>query len=278
MNERALVGAVDRSLAESFRQEAQYSPEGRIVEEGGLLLCCGPGRLPLPPNVAMCTGAVDPQAAFARTQDFYGSRGSGYAFQMRMGDDDELLRLACSHDPLLTVDAAVLFRRAPLDPPDGGIDIRQVTDDAGTAAYAAAIDQSFQSLGWPAGAPAELFSSSALLLQPTKAAFVAFGGRQPLAAAHVQLADGVGQVSWVGTVPGARGRGLGEAVTRAATNAGFTLGAEVVWLTASPMGEPLYRRLGFDELVRSRQVLLWPGVAGTSVRAADRSGRRRPEP
>jgi len=41
-------------------------------------------------------------------------------------------------------------------------------------------------------------------------------------------------------------RGLGEAVTRAVTNAGFDLGARINTLQASPMGAPIYLRMGYQ--------------------------------
>lgn len=44
------------------------------------------------------------------------------------------------------------------------------------------------------------------------------------------------------------GRGLGWSVTAAAVNAGFEMGAEVASLQASPMGESLYRAMGFETI------------------------------
>lgn len=48
----------------------------------------------------------------------------------------------------------------------------------------------------------------------------------------------------------ARGHGIAEAVTRHVTNLGFDLGAQNVQLQASRMGEPIYRRMGYEELYR----------------------------
>jgi ribosomal protein S18 acetylase RimI-like enzyme len=50
----------------------------------------------------------------------------------------------------------------------------------------------------------------------------------------------------------ARGRGLAVAVTGAAANAGFEMGADVAWLEASHMGEPVYLRMGFEEVFSYR--------------------------
>ena len=54
----------------------------------------------------------------------------------------------------------------------------------------------------------------------------------------------------VGTIGAARGRGLAELCTRAAGNAGFDLGGRIAALQASPMGEPIYRRMGYVEITR----------------------------
>ena len=50
--------------------------------------------------------------------------------------------------------------------------------------------------------------------------------------------------------PEYRGRGYGAAVTARAVIDGFANGAELALLAASPMGEPVYRRLGFREVLR----------------------------
>jgi ribosomal protein S18 acetylase RimI-like enzyme len=52
-------------------------------------------------------------------------------------------------------------------------------------------------------------------------------------------------VGWVATVPEARRRGLGAAVTARAVEHAFDNGAELVVLEASPSGQPVYERLGF---------------------------------
>ena len=54
----------------------------------------------------------------------------------------------------------------------------------------------------------------------------------------------------VGTLPEARGRGIGTAVTWAAVAAGSAWGCDVVVLQASEMGLALYERLGFRTAVR----------------------------
>lgn len=70
---------------------------------------------------------------------------------------------------------------------------------------------------------------------------------RPVATASVILAGGIGGVFDVSTVPEARRRGLGTAMTRAALNLIGAAGYEWAFLQASTMGQRLYRRLGFRE-------------------------------
>jgi predicted acetyltransferase len=60
------------------------------------------------------------------------------------------------------------------------------------------------------------------------------------------VSHGVAGIYWVGSLEQARGKGLGRAVTAAATNAGFELGAEIASLQASPMGKPIYEAMGYE--------------------------------
>jgi hypothetical protein len=65
------------------------------------------------------------------------------------------------------------------------------------------------------------------------------------------LSHGIAGVYWVATLESVRGQGLADLVTRVVTNRGFELGAAVNTLQASPMGESIYRRMGYEELYRT---------------------------
>jgi ribosomal protein S18 acetylase RimI-like enzyme len=126
-----------------------------------------------------------------------------------------------------------------------------VADEATARDYVAAADASFVAIGMPEGIlgafPPTMFLGS------DTAAFVAYEDGRALAVASVVLARGVGGIQWVGVLEEARGRGLGRALTAAAANAGFSdLGADCCWLEASHMGEPVYLRMGFEEVFSYR--------------------------
>jgi GNAT superfamily N-acetyltransferase len=53
----------------------------------------------------------------------------------------------------------------------------------------------------------------------------------------------------VATLPDHRRHGYGAAISAHACREGFANGADLAWLQTSPMGEPVYRRLGFQHVV-----------------------------
>ena len=70
---------------------------------------------------------------------------------------------------------------------------------------------------------------------------------RPVATASVLLDGGIAGVYDVSTVPGARRRGIGTALTVAALQLGRADGYEIAFLQPSAMGRRLYERLGFRE-------------------------------
>ena len=61
------------------------------------------------------------------------------------------------------------------------------------------------------------------------------------------VAHGMNHVEWVATMPEARGRGYGAAITWAATLANDAIPAMLI---ASDMGRPVYERMGYVVLDR----------------------------
>jgi ribosomal protein S18 acetylase RimI-like enzyme len=78
---------------------------------------------------------------------------------------------------------------------------------------------------------------------------------RPVATSLGWVAAGGIEIANVTTVPEARGRGLGRAVTLAAMHAGARAGASIAVLQSTEMGRGVYRRLGFTEFARYRTAI-----------------------
>jgi hypothetical protein len=78
--------------------------------------------------------------------------------------------------------------------------------------------------------------------------FVGYAAGTPVATAGAGLHHGMLTIEWVATVPQARGRGYGTAVTWRAIQVAPTLPAALI---ASDPGQPVYERMGFLRVVRA---------------------------
>jgi GNAT superfamily N-acetyltransferase len=70
---------------------------------------------------------------------------------------------------------------------------------------------------------------------------------KPVAVSMEDAAASVAGIYWVFTEPEARRQGIGAALTRRAVHESHAFGHDLAILQAAPIGEPIYRRLGFVE-------------------------------
>lgn len=129
---------------------------------------------------------------------------------------------------------------APLNDADAsaGVEVEQVRTLAVLRELVDVQARSYVGLGLPENVTTKLLPTSERMLAPHRIWLLARHEGQPVAAAMVLFSHSIAGLYWVATLPERRGRGLGEACTRAATNAAFALGARAVVLQASPQGAP----------------------------------------
>jgi GNAT superfamily N-acetyltransferase len=125
--------------------------------------------------------------------------------------------------------------------------IEECIDRAGLAAWAALVEALHPRRGPLAGTLVESHTAVGFGPgQPLRHFLARLGGR-PVSAAVGFLGAGVVGLYWVGTLPEARRRGLGAAVSLAPLLAARAAGVRVGILHASSMGVPVYQRLGFRQ-------------------------------
>jgi hypothetical protein len=257
LDDAALSLLGHRNCIEFCREMARFSgPDGAIAEDGGLLFFACGSPFPVNTNGAYrLDPSVPADEVIRRADSWFGERGRGYTLSAndRPGHDDTDLMQAAEAAGLHDLIAPpAMFRRAPLEPSSltPGPDLRWVTDRSGMDDFIAVNDAAYATLGMPRGVIGEAITDVDRFTEPHIGTVVAYLDGVPSAAAQLLLSHGIAGVYWVGTVESARGKGMGEVVTRAVTNRAFELGAAAVTLQASPMGEPIYARLGYETLYR----------------------------
>lgn len=257
-----------RNLIAFNRAQTRWSTRGAHEESDGVVLCAGGSWLPPVGNSAFRTDrTVAATELVSRADAFFGSLGRGFAVKVRDSGEDDDLRLACEAAGIEQFGGLVpeMIRRAPLPAPPRaeGVTLHTVEDEAGVGMFIDVNAVAYGTYGMPAEVLADLFDRpGALLDDPAVHVVIATRGPEPVAAAMTFLSDGVASVQWVGTTPAARGAGLGALVTTWGTNLAFDHGASSCTLQASPMGEPLYRRLGYETMYRYAEFVRWQTAPG----------------
>ena len=227
---------------ELWREMVRWSG-GVVYEEGGLLFVAGPSRYL---RVAMRLDAgLDAATAVERVAEYFDSE---HIVLVRTPEEADLMDAAAArgYRPEWTELPMLLATPPEESSLPEGVEVRPVVDAEGVADYGHVVAEANDDPGERERAP--LLFHDEVLVAPHLAAYVAYANEEPVSCAMTLVSHGVCGIFYVATVESARRRGLGEALTRTATRAGFALGAKAAWLGASAMGADLYRRIGFEDV------------------------------
>lgn len=238
------------NLIDSSRQLFELDPGAALEAESGWLFGAGSPTHPVISNAAFRRDdGVDAEDFIARAVAFFGERGRGFSIWVRSGqsEDDDLAAAAARAGMERVFAMPEMVLDQPVEEPTlpARAELRRLdsTDDA--VDYWQIAAAAYQSLGFPPEVFASYENHGGLLAE-NLAAFIAHLDGVPVSIAMTIVSHGVAGIYWVGSLEQARGHGLGRAVTAAATNAGFAMGADLASLQASPMGAPIYADMGYE--------------------------------
>jgi GNAT superfamily N-acetyltransferase len=243
---------VHLNLIDSSRQFFELDPDAAVEAGNGLLFGAGSSSHPVISNAAFrADDELDGKEFVARAMEFFASRGRGFSVWVR-GDqveDLDLIAAAGAAGLQLVYEMPEMVLRTPVAAPTlpAGTELRQLTAIDQVDDYWRIAAASYASLDFPT----EVFSgyrNHSGLLAANVAAFIACLDGDPVSIAMTMVSHDIAGIYWVGSLEQARGKGLGRAVTAAATNAGFELGANMASLQASPMGKPIYEEMGYESI------------------------------
>ena len=255
------------NLVESSRRLFELDPGAEIEAGDGWLFGAGRSTHPVISNAAFrVDDDLDPGELIERARAHFAGRGRGFAVWTRAGaaEDRDLIEAAERAGlqnvyamPEMVLDDPLAD---PTAPPDG-VELRRVDSPDDAAQYWRVATESYADIGFPPEIFA-FYENDEYLWADGAAAFLAHVDGRPAGISMTIVTHGVTGIYWVGCSAEARGRGLGTTMTAAALEAGFAMGARSASLQASPMGESLYRRMGFETIFDYRLYLCPAPEAG----------------
>lgn len=242
-----------RNLCDFTRFVARLERGATVLEEHGVIAASGPGSFPTARQAVRADASAPGAEAAAAVAAFFDANGRTGAAFARVGTDDDFADALKPHGFQEWAQTPEMVCDRPLDA-GRAADVRLAETAEDVAAYARIAGEAFTHLMIPADVTRATLDNPDVVLQPDVAVSLASLDGEPVAGAMVTLLgdEPRGYVSWVSCTDRARGRGLGDAVTRAVTNEAFARGAALCTLEASHFGEHTYARMGYREIYRYR--------------------------
>ncbi len=253
----ARAAILERHFAEIQALYAR-SAGGEVRTDAGVQLSASglPARVVNAANLAAFT-AGDATAAIEDVKAFFGQRGVPFRWFVgpasAPADLPERLEAAglpqISNSPGMALDLATM-RDQPVDVP--GLVVREVADAADFEAWLRVCVDSFPfddvlAAAWRAVHEPLGFGDDSPLHN-----YLGWLDGRPVAVAAVLYGRECAGIWNVGTMPDVRGRGIGRTTTLRALRDARAHGAALSVLGSSPMGLPVYTRIGFAEVCRIR--------------------------
>ena len=235
-------------------QDSTIRSGGRVLEQNGLTLIIGAHPSPVIVNTILRTGPVaDPAGALEAARAEYEAIGHGVSL-MTSAHADEVLASAAAGagwTPVFELVGMILDAPIPSAAMPAGVSVVEADLAADLAAIRRIEVEGFGESADERAMIETVFGDPSMLDWAGTATYLARvddpAGPVDVAVAIVDRAPAA-LITWVATLPEFRRRGLGGLVTAAAANRGFAMGCPAVVLQASPMGLPVYGRLGFRAL------------------------------
>jgi GNAT superfamily N-acetyltransferase len=251
LKDERTLRALDANYLDSFGAIMGCSARGEFCDRRDVaLLCCGAPMVEFNwAHVRRPLGNV--AAALEHAERYFAPRRLPYRIELRghaSPDTErarELIRGAGFEPASAPVPGMALAPIASAHPAPKELRIEAVSDEESLDAFARAA---FRGFGFPENAASAMLTPQ-LWSRPQVEAFVGRVGGEPVATAMLIASGAVAGIYWVATVPEARRRGYGEALTWAAVQAGRRAGCTVASLQASAMGRPVYERMGFQHVI-----------------------------
>jgi GNAT superfamily N-acetyltransferase len=240
----------DRNLLDAMREFARWQDGTLVLEEDGVLLVSGGTTNPI--GFSNCAARTDPEtdpAVFIeRAEECFRPQGRGFTIWVREHVDADIEALLKQRGLRARAEAPWMFRtnRPLIGKEVDGVQVRITSAAEDLPMIRSIVADAYGPIGTPIEETEQMFSHPRRVFSPVTRFALATVNGEPASTAMVLLTGGMGGIYWVGTKPQFARRGLGTLCTVAVANAAFDMGKPMVGLHATPMGKPVYERMGFE--------------------------------
>ena len=250
MDPATLARLEHENLIETFTDGVANAPGSLVWRRDGVVLLASGLPIRFFNQVLIESGDAAPEAIEAAVGAMR-ERGQPFVVHLRRRTDDRFRTHAEALGLVLPPDASPMPGMAlhPIPPADASIptghEIRRVDDQAG-------MDDHIRTGALGFGMPEDMLRAIVApdtWLRPGNAVYVGYTDGQPVTTGLGARTGTTIGVYNIATVERARRQGLGAAITVRVAADGAAAGCDVAILQASPMGFPIYERLGYRTVV-----------------------------
>ncbi len=233
-------------MIQAFVGAAESAPNGHVGRFGGVVTAVTGSTMSFF-NQIVVESAEATVADYRAAIDAMQSSGLGFAAHLRTGDDDRFVA-AAEASPLMRLSIpptpGMVLGPIPDHDPPARLEIRTGLDvfEDHLDVVAAGFELSRRVI--------ESFMTPEFVARDTVQLFVGYDNDRAVSTSFGMTYGRTVNIFNVATLPDHRGRGYGAALTMAAAIAGRTAGRDRACLQSSPMGRPVYERLGFRTVVQ----------------------------
>ncbi len=257
--ERArLLRLMDLNFVEMYRQHVRHVSGGEVHDYESLTVIHGPGGAAIH-NPVMVHGPTTAARVLDVVERNCRALGRKHCIFLRAHEDGHLEpELEQGGYRFVYATPAMCLTRErfrPVPPESVGVEIRPVGSEDEVQLFGERVAEAFAIYGTKPATIRSFFERLEGVANPTVQAYIGWQAGEPVTGAILYASHGVAGVGWVWTRPTHFGRRLAEAATSAVLQDGFTRGLRIANLQASPLGEKVYARMGFDTPTAYRTLL-----------------------
>lgn len=239
-----------KNLKDTIKYRVSNIHDGKILESKDFLLF----SIGIPTEDGHLNGCLafnddSYERTFNEAKKFFKDLGFNFSFWIRDGIDKKLEKLLedKGFKPSRRPGSSVMITKTRIEnaPLPDGYKLRKIDSLDYAEDLKSVIKESFEKDNKTIDT---MFSSKENIISENVKTFCIYNDKgKPVSAAITSITSDSAGIYYVATLESERSKGLGKAITKASTNAGFDGGKDIVILQASELGEYVYEKLNYQK-------------------------------